>query len=193
MPFDYKKEEKEYYSANAKPRILFIPQQRFIALEGKGETRSEGGAFEKAKEVLHAVAYTLRNAEKYGYEKGCLFDYVLPPLEALIEDKKNPSWLIVSRLPEAIGEEVLMWAKDYVKLKKGYDTDSLHIETLTDAMCVQIMHSGSLLRLGPSIKKMEDYISSNGYVTAYSASRCRHEIYLGEKKTIVRIPIGFAG
>ncbi len=45
MPFDYKKEYKEFYLPPAKPVIVNVPKANYIAVRGKGDPNDEGGAY----------------------------------------------------------------------------------------------------------------------------------------------------
>ena len=38
MPFDYKKEFKDFYLPPAKPHIVHIPKMQFVAVRGKMKT-----------------------------------------------------------------------------------------------------------------------------------------------------------
>ena len=39
MPFDYKKEYKEFYLPPEKPVLITIPPMNYIAVEGRGDHR----------------------------------------------------------------------------------------------------------------------------------------------------------
>ena len=43
MPFDYKKEYKEFYMPPKKPGILEVPEMRFLAVGGKGNPINPDG------------------------------------------------------------------------------------------------------------------------------------------------------
>ena len=45
MPFDYKKEYKEYYMPPKVPAILTVPPMNFIAVRGKGDPNAEDGEY----------------------------------------------------------------------------------------------------------------------------------------------------
>ena len=60
MPFDFKKEYKEFYLPPAKPTIVTVPKANYIAVRGKGNPNDEGGAYQRAIGILYAVAYTLK-------------------------------------------------------------------------------------------------------------------------------------
>ena len=40
MPFDFKKEYKEFYLPPAKPVIVIVPKANYIAVRGKGDPNS---------------------------------------------------------------------------------------------------------------------------------------------------------
>lgn len=45
MPFDYKKEYKEFYMPKAKPAIVTIPKMNYIAVRGEGNPNDENGEY----------------------------------------------------------------------------------------------------------------------------------------------------
>jgi len=55
MPFDYKKEYKEFYMPPQKPVIVDIPEMNFLAVRGKGDPNDEAGEYASAVEHLYAV------------------------------------------------------------------------------------------------------------------------------------------
>lgn len=48
MPFDFKKEYKEYYLPPAKPMIVTVPKANYIAVRGKGNPNDAGGDYKQA-------------------------------------------------------------------------------------------------------------------------------------------------
>lgn len=46
MPFDYKKEYKEFYLPPAKPQIISIPAMNFVAVRGQGNPNEENGEYQ---------------------------------------------------------------------------------------------------------------------------------------------------
>lgn len=81
MAFDFKKEYREYYMPGRKPEIVEVPPINYIALEGEGDPNTPGGAYQKALEVLYAVAYRLKMSKLGDRRIEGYFDYVVPPLE----------------------------------------------------------------------------------------------------------------
>ncbi len=81
MPFDYKKEYKEFYLPKAKPEIVEIPAMNYLAIRGMGNPNEEGGAYKASIELLYALAYTIKMSKKGEHQIEGYFDYVVPPLE----------------------------------------------------------------------------------------------------------------
>ena len=81
MPFDFKKEYKEFYMPKTKPVIVDIPEMKFIAVRGEGNPNEEGGDYKAAISLLYGIAYTIKMSKKSGYKINGYFDYVVPPLE----------------------------------------------------------------------------------------------------------------
>ena len=48
MPFDYKKEYKEFYLPKDKPSIVTVPSMNYIAVRGKGDPNAEDGEYKDA-------------------------------------------------------------------------------------------------------------------------------------------------
>ena len=77
MPFDYKKEYKEFYMPKNKPEIVIVPKANYIAVRGKGDPNDEGGAYQQAISVLYAVAYTLKMSYKTDYKIKGFFESII--------------------------------------------------------------------------------------------------------------------
>ena len=60
MPFDYKKEYKEFYLPPKTPQIVEVPAMDFLAVRGQGDPNQEDGAYKAAVGQLYAVAYTIK-------------------------------------------------------------------------------------------------------------------------------------
>ena len=73
MPFDFKKEYKEFYMPKDRPEIVKVPAANYIAVRGKGDPNEEDGAYKRAIGVLYAVAYTLKMSYKTDYRIECFF------------------------------------------------------------------------------------------------------------------------
>ena len=64
MPFDYKKEYKEFYLPPRKPSIVEVPAMTFLAVRGHGDPNQEGGEYKDALELLYDIAYTIKMSKR---------------------------------------------------------------------------------------------------------------------------------
>ena len=207
MPFDFKKEYKEFYLPPAKPVIVIAPKANYIAVRGKGDPNDEGGAYQQAIGILYAVAYTLKMSYKTDHRIKGFYDYVVPPLEGFwwqegidgvdYSDKSSFCWISVIRLPDFITQADFDWAVQTASKKKKMDCSSAEFLAVDEGLCVQIMHIGPYDDEPASVALMDRFLDENGYENDLSASRLHHEIYLSDarkvapenRKTVIRHPI----
>ena len=207
MPFDFKKEYKEFYMPKAKPETVTVPAANFIAVRGKSDPNEEGGAYQQAIGVLYAVAYTLKMSYKTDRRIEGFYDYVVPPLEGFwyqenaenfdYSDKSSLCWISVIRLPDFITKEDFDWACENASKKKKIDCSKAEFLTIDEGLCVQMMHLGPYDDEPATVAKMDEFIAENGYENDLSADRLHHEIYLSDPrktakekwKTVIRHPI----
>lgn len=207
MPFDFKKEYKEYYLPPAKPAIVTVPKANYIAVQGKGDPNDEGGAYQQAIGILYAVAYTLKMSYKTEHRIEGFYDYVVPPLEGFwwqegvdgidYSDKSTFCWISVIRLPDFITQADFNWAVQTAFKKKKIDCSKAEFLTIDEGLCVQIMHIGPYDDELASVALMDRFLADNGYENDLSSTRLHHEIYLSDarkvaqenRKTVIRHPI----
>ena len=207
MPFDFKKEYKEFYMPKNKPEIIAVPKANYIAVRGKGDPNEEGGEYQSAIGILYAVAYTLKMSYKTDYRIEGFYDYVVPPLEGFwwqegidgidYSDKSTFCWISVIRLPDFITKKDFDWAVETAAKKKKLDCSKAEFLTIDEGLCVQIMHSGPFENEPETVEIMNRYITENGYENDFSDTRIHHEIYLSDArkvapekwKTVIRHPI----
>ena len=207
MPFDFKKEYKEFYLPPAKPVIVIVPKANYIAVRGKGDPNDEGGAYQQAIGILYAVAYTLKMSYKTDHRIKGFYDYVVPPLEGFwwqegidgvdYSDKSAFCWISVIRLPNFITQADFDWAVENASKKKKIDCSRAEFLTIDEGLCVQIMHIGPYDNEPASVALMDKFLAENGYENDMTASRLHHEIYLSDArkvapencKTVIRHPI----
>ncbi len=207
MPFDFKKEYKDYYMPKNKPAIVNIPKMNYIAVRGKGNPNEEGGAYQQAISVLYAVAYTLKMSYKTDYKIEGFFEYVVPPLEGFwwqegvvgvdYTDKSTFNWISVIRLPDFVTKQDFEWAVETASKKKKLDCSAAEFLTIDEGLCVQIMHLGSYDDEPATVASMDGYLAENGYENDMTDERLHHEIYLSDPrktapenwKTVIRHPI----
>lgn len=207
MPFDYKREYKEFYMPKNKPSIVDVPEMNYIAIRGSGDPNEENGEYQRTISVLYPIAYTLKMSYKTDYKIEGFFEYVVPPLEGFwwqenfeSVDYKNKSafnWLSVIRLPDFVSENDFDWAIKTAAKKKNIDCSSAESLKIKEGLCVQIMHIGSFDDEPTSVELMDKYLAENAYTNDFSSNRLHHEIYLSDPrkcdtsklKTVIRHPI----
>lgn len=207
MPFDFKKEFKEYYLPKNKPEIVTIPPMNYIAVRGKGDPNEEGGAYQQAIGVLYAIAYTLKMSYKSDYKMEGFFEYVVPPLEGFwwqedvkgvdYSDKSSFCWISVIRLPDFVTRKDFEWAVLTATKKKKLDCSGAEFLTIDEGLCVQMMHLGAFDEEPKSVALMDAFLQENGYENDINDERLHHEIYMSDArkvpperwKTVIRHPI----
>lgn len=207
MPFDFKKEEKQFYKPKTIPEIIDIPKMKFIAIDGMGDPNQLDGEYQAAVKQLYSLAYTIRMSERNGYTIDDFFVFVVPPLEGYwwqdgvhgvdSSRKEDFQWVMKLRMPEYVTPQVFEWAQNEVLNKKKINTAKVYLTTITEGLTVQILHIGPYDDAVHSVSKMHDYINQEGYQLDISDIKHHHEIYLSDPrkadpaklKTILRHPI----
>ncbi|WP_097003110.1 GyrI-like domain-containing protein [Lacrimispora amygdalina] len=207
MAFDFKKEYKEFYMPKNTPQIITVPVTNYIAVRGKGDPNQEGGAYQKALNILYAVAYTIKMSYKGTHKIEGFFEYVVPPLEGFwwqdhvtgvdYSNKDTFNWISVIRLPDFVTKEDFDWAVAEAGRKKKLDCSLAEFLTVDEGLCVQIMHMGPFDEEPATVAVMDEYLHENGYINDMSDIRLHHEIYLSDTrkvqpakwKTVIRHPI----
>ena len=204
MPFDFKKEYREFYMPKNKPQIVTVPPANYIAVRGMGDPNEEGGAYKAAIGVLYAVAYTIKMSKMGDHRMAGYFDFVVPPLEGFwwqegvdYSDKSAFHWISVIRLPEFVTKTEFDWAVAEAARKKRLDCSAAEFLTIDEGQCVQIMHVGPFDDESASVALMDEYLRANGYENDFPGTRLHHEIYLSDArkmapekwKTVIRHPV----
>jgi hypothetical protein len=207
MPFDFKKEYKEFYMPKGKPEIVTVPKMNYIAVRGKGNPNEEDGEYKKSIELLYGIAYTIKMSKKGDHKIEGYFDYVVPPLEGFwwqenldgidYGHKENFQWISVIRLPDFVTSDDFDWAIEEATRKKKMDFSKVEFLEIEEGLCVQCMHSGSYDDEPATVAAMDKFIADNGYENDISDTRRHHEIYLSDArkvapeklKTVIRHPI----
>ena len=91
MPFDYKKEYKEFYLPPKTPGIITVPAMNFLAVRGQGDPNEEDGAYKQAIEMLYAVAFTIAAMEEYAKAQGYEADFTTRFISAMCADANQSS------------------------------------------------------------------------------------------------------
>ena len=207
MPFDYKKEYKEFYLPKAVPQLVTLPPMQYLAVRGKGDPNEAGGAYQQAIGLLYGVAYTLKMCRKAGHEIDGYFDYVVPPLEGFwyqegtsgvdFAHKDAFCWISVIRVPDFVTRADFDWAVAEATRKKKQDFSAVEFLTVDEGLCVQMLHVGAYDDEPASVARMDAFLAQNNCVNDFSAERMHHEIYLSDprktppekRKTVLRHPV----
>lgn len=211
MPFDYKKEYKEFYMPKNKPAIAEIPSMNFIAVRGKGDPNKPDGEYKQSIGLLYGIAFTIKMSKLGSHKIDGYFDFVVPPLEGLWQSaenltptasvdfnhKENFSWVSLIRLPDFVKKDDFDWAVGEAERKKKTDFSKVEFFTYDEGLCVQCMHIGAYDDEPKTIELMHSFAKDSGYDIDKDGSRSHHEIYLSDPrrvkperlKTVIRIPI----
>jgi hypothetical protein len=165
-------------------RILTVPPQRYLAVDGQGDPNTP--PYRAAIELLYSVAYPLKFASKKAGR-----DYVVPPLEALWSapdmaaftdrrDKSQWEWTLLSLVPDFVDDVVTV--------------AGVRLEAFGEGLCVQTLHVGPFDAEGPVLARMHDeFIPREGL----TMTGRHHEIYFSDARrvppekyrTILRQPV----
>ena len=205
MPLDFKKTEKELYQPKTTPSIVDVPQMNFICIKGKGDP-NKSEEYAQAIQALYGLSYAIKMSNKH------ILEYVVPPLEGFwqvddkdykggglpITDKSKFIWTAMIRQPDFVDKEVFETAKaTLAKKKPEINVSRARLETITEGLCVQIMHIGSYDDEPATILTMDTFAIGSGYTIDINDKRHHHEIYLSDPrktppvklKTVIRHPI----
>ena len=207
MPFDFKKECKEFYLPPAKPGIVQVPAMSYVAVRGQGDPNDESGAYQAALNLLYGIAFTIKMSPKAGHTIEGFFEYVVPPLEGFwwqdgvsgvdYSRKEDFHWLSCIRLPEFVTRGEFDWAVAEATRKKKLDFSAVELMRVEEGLCVQCMHLGPYDDEPATVDAMHAYAAEQGYVPDLSDTRLHHEIYLSDArrtapqklKTVIRHPV----
>ncbi|NLV47181.1 MAG: transcriptional regulator [Clostridiaceae bacterium] len=204
MTIDYKKTQKELYLPKTAPSVIDVPRMTFITVDGEGDPNTSA-EYTAAVELLYGLSYTIKMGSK------SILEYVVPPLEGLwsvdddfrgggaeINDKSKFIWTMMIRQPDFVTEDILEVAKiSLAKKKPNLDISKAKLETITEGLCVQVMHIGSYDDEPATVAALDGFAIENGYILDINDIRRHHEIYISDPrkvapeklKTVIRHPI----
>ena len=207
MPFDYKKEYKEFYLPKAQPALVTVPPMNYIAVRGRGDPNQPDGEYQEAMSLLYGVAFTIKLSKLGDRRIEGYFDYVVPPLEGFwwqdgvqgidYAHKEDYRWISLIRLPDFVTRADFDWAVEEATRKKKKDFSKAEFFPYDEGLCVQCMHIGPYDAEPETVAKMDAFLRENGYGTDITDRRYHHEIYLSDarkvaperRKTVLRHPI----
>ena len=207
MPFDFKKEYKEFYLPPKTPTIVEVPPMNYLAVRGKGDPNDEEGEYKNSIGLLYGIAFTIKMSYKGSHKIDGYFEYVVPPLEGFwcqegvkgidYGRKEDFNFISVIRLPDFVSREDFDWAVREATKKKKTDFSKVEFFHYDEGLCVQCMHLGSYDDEPETVEAMHQLAEKEGYKLDINEKRMHHEIYLSDPrktepaklKTVVRHPI----
>lgn len=201
---DLKKSLDAYQAKRGQFRILEVPEQQFLMIDGHGDPNTSP-AYASALEALYPLAYKLKFLSKRELDR----DYVVMPLEGLwwaedmttftsARDKSQWDWTMMILQPDWLGPDEFATARDQVARKGAPERlDEVRWGTLHEGRCVQTLHVGSYDDETPVLEELhETFIPEQGLRMA----GIHHEIYLSDARkvapeklrTILRQPVAAA-
>lgn len=194
MPFDYKKEYKEFYMPPKKTTIVTMPPMNFLAVRGQGDPNDENGEYKQSIGLLYTIAFTIKMSKKGSHQIEGYFEYVVPPLEGLwwqngvqgidYSRKKDFNWISLIRLPDFVTRAYFDWAVHEAAEKKKTDYSKVEFLTYDEGLCVQCMHIGSYDDEPAAVKLMHEFMEQKGYALDITDKRFYHEIYLSDARRV---------
>lgn len=186
--YEWRKAEKCYYAPGKAPQLVDIPSFRFFTLAGKGNPNDT--FFAEYIQCLFSLSYAL----KMQWKKENGFDYAVYPLEGIwsllnpanqndrVLDKDNLLFNLMIRQPDFVTEEYAAGIIEKVKAKKPHPLlDNVKFETITEGLCVQMLHTGSYDDEPMSFAEMNSFARDNNLSRISSAHR---EIYLSDARRV---------
>lgn len=193
----YKTHRSEYVTPR-KPVLVNVGSGQYMAVDGQGAPGGE--RFVACCGALYAVAYTLKFTQKFAGH-----DYVICKLEGQwwVEDsQKNFAivqpeewhWKLLIRTPDFIAPRDMRDARDTLaKRGKEVAASDVHLETIHEGLCVQMLHVGPYEQESATIDQMMAFASGR----RLRPHGRHHEIYLSDPrrvppqrlKTILRQPV----
>lgn len=192
--YDFKKQQKEYYTTNSKPHYINIPEMKYIMIKGFGDPNDKDGDYQKAISVLYALAYAIKMSYKTNYQIPDFYEFVVPPLEGLWtfqdhsltfnkDNKHNLAWIAMLHQPDFVNQEVFQWACEQVQKKKKIDTSLACLASFEEGLCIQMMHHGAYDEEVQSFQQMEKQMETDGYSPEFHLQKYHHhEIYYRDNR-----------
>lgn len=188
MKYEWRKQEKEIYGVKQIPRIVNIPTQQYIMIEGKGNPNDKD--FSDKVSALYSLAYAIKMLYKKNGFSNDINDFTVYPLEAIWKgggqadqiDKNLLEYKVMIRQPVFITKDIISEALKNVSAKKPNSLyKKINFDTMHDGKCIEILHIGSYDDEPESFKKMNDFIKENNLnrVTNY-----HREIYLNNTSRV---------
>lgn len=200
MKYEWRKVEKCLYGVKASPKVVDVPQQSFIMLDGTGNPNLPG--FTEEVSALYALAYAIKMDYKKSHTNQEIQDFTVYPLEGIWQQKEQGElvkeeliYTIMIAQPSFISKEMVKEALEKVKVKKpNAHYEKIRFETVKEGKCLTMLHLGSFDSEPLSFAKMDTFCKENSLNRRFPFHR---EIYLNnlnrtspdKLKTILRYQV----
>ncbi|RSK12506.1 GyrI-like domain-containing protein [Streptococcus gordonii] len=200
MKYEWRKVEKSLYGVKASPKVVDVPQQSFIMLDGTGNPNLPG--FTEEVSALYALAYAIKMDYKKSHTNQEVQDFTVYPLEGIWQQKEQGElvkeeliYTIMIAQPSFISKEMVEEALEKVKVKKpNSHYEKIRFETVKEGKCLTMLHLGSFDSEPLSFAKMDAFCKENSLNRRFPFHR---EIYLNnlnrtspdKLKTILRYQV----
>ena len=167
MKYEWRKAEKSLYGVKASPKVVEVPQQSFIMLDGTGNPNLPGFAEEVS--ALYALAYAIKMDYKKSHTNQEIQDFTVYPLEGIWQQKEQGElvkeeliYSIMIAQPSFISKEMVKEALEKVKVKKpNAHYEKIRFETIKEGKCLTMLHLGSFDSEPLSFAKMDEFCKEN--------------------------------
>jgi hypothetical protein len=174
------------YRATTTPRLVRVPQLRFLCLDGHGDPNSPG--FASAVRALYAVSYGAKLAIKKSSEPS----YRMSPLEGLFwsEDPAafttaataDWSWRLLIRQPDQVDTMLVRRVvEDVGRKRREPAVRDVRLVAWEEGPAAQVLHLGPYDAEAPTIARLHDYLAQLG-LNFDGRRHKHHEIYLGDPR-----------
>jgi hypothetical protein len=200
ITLDLKHDLKSLYNPSAHEfSVVQVPPMSFLMIDGQGDPET-APAYQQAIDALYSVAFTL----KYSLKHSLVAEYPVMPLEGLwwaddpasfdLGRRDEWKWTMMIMQPDIITQELVAVAQAEAREKKDLPAlDKMRFARFDEGLAVQILYIGPYQDEGPTIRKMLEFIETQGRQPAGK----HHEIYLGDPrrtapeklKTVLRHPM----
>ena len=200
MKYEWRKVEKSLYGVKASPKVVDVPQQSFIMLDGTGNPNLP--SFTEEVSALYALAYAIKMDYKKSHANQEIQDFTVYPLEGIWLQKEQGElvkeeliYTIMIAQPSFISKEMVEEALEKVKVKKpNAHYEKIRFETIKEGKCLTMLHLGSFDSEPLSFAKMDTFCKENSLNRRFPFHR---EIYLNnlnrtspdKLKTILRYQV----
>lgn len=190
MKHEWKKHEKQLYGVKQTARIVEIPRQQFIMINGKGNPNDKD--FSDKVSALYSLSYAIKMRYKKIASHNEIHDYTVYPLEAIWKDigdtkqldKNQLQYTIMIRQPNFISKEMIFDALEQVRIKKPNNLyNQILFDTMHEAKCIEVLHIGSYDNEPVSFQKMDLFARENGLIRSTDFHR---EIYLNNANRVLK-------